>query len=91
LLRGDLNGAADAYGELARHSEKPDLVEQQLLILAALPQRWPEAETLGVCCRCTLARSFTPRALALDTRAGPTPRSPRPRPPGPDLARAARR
>ena len=47
LARGDLLGAVEAYGRVARLSDGVDAAERQLAILAALPARWPEAETLG--------------------------------------------
>ena len=59
LARGDLLGAAEAFGALA----KDDLAaaERQLAVLAALPGRWPEAETVGA----RLSAAHPERAQAL--------------------------
>src|SRR6185312_14181483 len=46
LARGDLLGAAEAFGALAK-ADNLDAAERQLAVLAALPGRWPEAETIG--------------------------------------------
>lgn len=47
LARGDLLGAAEAFGALARDGGDVEAAERQLAVLAALPARWPEAETIG--------------------------------------------
>ncbi len=59
LARGDLLGAAEAFGELGK--DDVEAAERQLAVLAALPGRWPEAETIGA--RLLAAHPDRPQAL----------------------------
>ncbi|MDB4970575.1 MAG: Tetratricopeptide 4 [Myxococcales bacterium] len=61
LARGDLLGAVEAWGRIARSWTGPEAAERQLAILAAMPARWPEAETLGA----RLVADFPERPQAL--------------------------
>ena len=47
LARGNLLGAAEAFAQLAQDGDDVVAAEKHLAVLAALPARWSEAETIG--------------------------------------------